>query len=345
MIRVLIVDDSATVRQVFQQALSSDPELQVVGTAPDPFAARDQIVNLQPHVITLDVEMPRMDGLTFLRKLMTHYPLPVVIASSLTPKGGRLALEALASGAAAVVCKPGAAYSVGNMSQELIRAVKAAARSNVKRLAPQPTEEVRRDSLTCTTNKVVAIGASTGGTQALESILKVLPANAPGIVIVQHMPEHFTRAFAERLNEVCAIEVREAENGDTVAPGRALIAPGNRHLLLRRSGAVYRAELRDGPLVGRHRPAVDVLFRSVARYAGRNAIGVILTGMGADGAQGMLEMKTSGAFTIAQNEATSVVYGMPREAVKLNAVDISAPLGEIPDIVLKAAGEAIMADA
>ena len=339
MIRVLIVDDSAMVRQIFSQALTKDPELKVVDTAPDPYVARDKIIEHRPDVVTLDVEMPRMDGLTFLRKLMQHHPLPVVVVSSLTPQGGRLALEALDSGAVAVLSKPGSAYTVGDMSVELIDTIKAAARVDVRRHLGrvQNQHPQKRLALSCTTNKVVAIGASTGGTQALETVLSALPANAPGTVVVQHMPEHFTRAFADRLNGVCAVEVREAEDGDSVTPGRVLIAPGNRHMLLRRSGARYYVQVKDGPQVGRHRPSVDVLFRSVARYAGRNAVGAILTGMGADGARGMLEMHQAGAITIAQDEASCVVYGMPKEAVKQGGVDMSLPLGEIAHGVLQAA--------
>lgn len=337
MIRVLVVDDSAMVRQIFSKAIAKEPDLQVVDTAPDPFVAREKIVQHQPDVITLDVEMPRMDGLTFLHKLMQHHPIPVIVVSSLTPQGGRLALEALDSGAVAVLSKPSSAYTVGDMAAELIETIRATAHVDVRRLARPPAQSPRRLALSCTTNKVVAIGASTGGTQALEAVLSALPANAPGIVVVQHMPEHFTRAFADRLNGICAVEVREAEDGDSVTPGRVLIAPGNRHLVLRRSGARYYAEVKDGPLVGRHRPAVDVLFRSVARYSGRNAVGVILTGMGSDGARGMLEMHQAGAITIAQDEATCVVYGMPKEAVKQGGVSYSLPLGRIAEGLLQAA--------
>lgn len=300
------------VRQIFTQALAQDPEILVVGTAPDPYVARDRIVELRPDVITLDVEMPRMDGLTLLGKLMQYHPLPVIVVSSLTPHGGRLALEALDSGAVAVLSKPGAAYTVGDMSLELIDTIKAAARIDARHFVRRAQADApQRLALSCTTNKIVAIGASSGGTQALETVLRALPANAPGIVVVQHIPEHFTRAFADRLNGICAVEVREAADGDSVAPGRVLIAPGNRHMLLRRSGARYYVQVKDGPLVGWHRPAVDVLFRSAAQYAGSNAVGVILTGMGCDGACGMLEMHQAGAATIAQDEATCVVYGMP----------------------------------
>ncbi len=336
-IRVLIVDDSATVRQVFTKELARDPEIEVIGTAPDPYVARDKIVELKPDVVTLDIEMPRMDGLTFLRKLMQHYPLPVIIVSSLTPAGGEVALEALQVGAVDVMCKPGAAYSVGDMSVQLIDKIKAAAGVSVKkRLADKSATKavVERLAMTRTTNKVLAMGASTGGTEALTDVLTALPANAPGIVIVQHMPELFTRSFADRLNGLCAIEVKEAANGDTVIPGKALIAPGNYHMLLRRSGARYYVEVKAGPLVTRHRPSVDVLFKSVARYAGRNAVGVIMTGMGGDGADGMKEMHDNGALTIAQDEASCVVFGMPKEAIARGGVDHVVPLSRIPRLAL-----------
>lgn len=338
-IRVLVVDDSAIVRQIFERELSRDPEIEVVGTAPDPYVARDKIVQLRPDVVTLDVEMPRMDGVTFLRKLMHHFPLPVIVVSSLTPQGGELALEALAAGAVEVMCKPGAAYTVGDMSVQLVDKIKAAARAGVRRPAiPSPVgRSAPRLAMTRTTNKVVAIGASTGGTQALQDILTALPANAPGIMIVQHMPEHFTRSFAERLDSLCEMEVKEAANGDSVAPGKVLVAPGNFHMLLRRSGAMYHAEVKEGPLVCRHRPSVDVLFRSVARYAGANAVGVILTGMGADGAEGLGEMRRAGAHTIAQDEASCVVFGMPREAIRLGAAATVEPLEAIPGALLAAA--------
>ncbi|MEN6624723.1 MAG: chemotaxis response regulator protein-glutamate methylesterase [Candidatus Sumerlaeia bacterium] len=344
--RVLIVDDSAVVRQIFARELARDPELEVVGTAADPFVARDMIVALKPDVITLDVEMPRMDGITFLRKLMRYYPLPVIIVSSLTARGGELALEAMEAGAVDVMCKPGSSFSVGDMSVELIDKIKAAAR--VKVLAkdgPAPAPQAARLSMTRTTHKVVAIGASTGGTQALQYVLSAMPPNAPGIVVVQHMPEHFTRSFAERLNELCAIEVKEAADGDTVAPGRALIAPGNFHMLLRRSGAVYHVQVKAGPLVCRHRPSVDVLFRSVAQFAGRNAVGAILTGMGNDGAAAMKEMHNAGARTIAEDEASCVVFGMPKEAIKAGGVDIVAPLDQIPQRILELAQDTAMARA
>jgi two-component system, chemotaxis family, protein-glutamate methylesterase/glutaminase len=337
MIKVLIVDDSAVVREIFTAELSKDSELEVVGTAIDPYIARDKIVKLKPDVVTLDVEMPRMDGITFLRKLMKYCPIPVIIVSSLTPRGGKLALEAISAGAVDVMCKPGAAYTVGDMSVELIDKIKSAAAVNMSRwtkINAQTPEPPQRLSMIQTTNKVVAIGASTGGTQALQSVLSALPSNAPGIVIVQHMPEHFTTSFAQRLNELCAIEVREAENGDSVIPGRALIAPGNKHMLLRRSGARYYVEVKTGPLVSRHRPSVEVLFNSVAQSAGPNSVGVIMTGMGGDGADGMLKMKENGAITIAQDEASCVVFGMPKEAIKRGGVDHIVPLNKIPEAIL-----------
>lgn len=339
-VKVLVVDDSALVREIFTRELSGDPEIEVVGAVPDPFVARDEIVRLKPDVITLDIEMPRMDGLTFLRKLMKHYPIPVVIISSLTPKGGEMALEAMDLGAVDVMCKPGAAYAVGDLAMEIRDKVKAAARIPVGHaLARTKPPSQTRLSLAKTTHKIVAMGASTGGTQALEYVLASLPSNCPGILVVQHMPEHFTRSFAERLNSICAMEVKEAGDGDTVAPGRAIIAAGNFHLLLDRSGAVYQARVKSGPVVSRHRPSVDILFRSVARFAGRNAVGVILTGMGSDGAGGMKEMKEAGAVNIAQDEASCVVYGMPKEAVARGGVDHILPLRDIPAKILELAGK------
>jgi len=335
--RVLIVDDSAVVRSVLTRALGKDPELEVVGTAPDPFVARDMILALKPDVLTLDIEMPRMDGLTFLKRLMEFYPIPVVICSSLTPKGGQLALEAMDAGAVEVVSKTGAAYSVGENAEELIEKVKAAAMVHVtkKIVLPSTRERPQRLSLSETTNKVIAIGASTGGVHAVESILARLPENTPGIVLVQHMPEHFTKAFAERMNEFCKVRVAEARNGDIVSQGQVLIAPGNFHMTLNRSGALYLVQLNQQERVSLHRPSVDVLFRSVAAFAGRNAVGVILTGMGADGADGLLEMKKAGARTIAQDEATSVVFGMPREAIARGAVDAVVPLEGVAEKVLE----------
>jgi two-component system chemotaxis response regulator CheB len=335
-IKVLVVDDSAVVRNVFQQELAKDPGIEVVGAAPDPFVARDMLLEREPDVLTLDVEMPRMDGITFLRKIMKYRPTPVVVVSSLTPKGGELAMEALAAGACAVMCKPGAAYSVGDMTADLVETVKAVAAGGLRRTPLPPAdpglEPVR--ALARTTNQVVAIGASTGGTVAVERILAQLPPNSPGIVITQHMPEQFTRYFAQRLKQQSRLDVREAQNGDSVVPGVALVAPGNRHMLVKRSGARYFVEVKDGPRVNRHRPSVDVTFRSVARSAGRNAVGIILTGMGGDGAQGLRAMREAGARTLAQDEATCVVFGMPKVAIDLGAVETVLPIdGIAPEVV------------
>ena len=337
MIRVLVVDDSAVVRKMFVEGLASEKDIEVVGTAPDPYVARDKIVQLNPDVITLDIEMPRMDGLTFLRKLMKHKPMPVIIVSSLTPKGSTTALEAMEYGAVEVLSKPGSAYSLGEMSMQLADKIRAAARARLR--VPDPAAAaapVRRiTALSETTNKIIAIGASTGGTEALKTVLTAFPPNAPGTLIVQHMPANFTTAFANRLNGLCQIRVKEAQDGDSVVPGLALIAPGNYHLLLRRSGARYFVNVRTGPMVHHQRPAVDVLFESVAKTAGSNAVGIILTGMGADGAKGMLSMKEAGAKNVAQNEETCVVFGMPNEAIKLGGVDKVVPLQNIADTALR----------
>ncbi len=337
-IKVLIVDDSAVVRSIFTKELSYDSEIEVAGTAPDPYVARDLIVKLKPDVITLDIEMPRMDGLTFLRKLMKHHPIPTIVVSSLTSKGSDLALEALNEGAVEVMCKPGAAYTVGDMALTLTEKIKAAAKVNLKDTVHKnisaDSNSKKKLSLSKTTNKVVAIGASTGGTKAIQSILISMPVNAPGIVVVQHMPEKFTKSFADRLDTICDIQVKEAEDSDRVIPGRALIAPGNMHMLLKRSGDTYYVEIKNGPLVKRQRPAVEVLFNSVAKYAGNNAIGVILTGMGSDGSTGLLKMKESGAQTLAQDEKSSVVFGMPREAIKLGAANKIVSLDNMPREIL-----------
>jgi len=344
--RVLIVDDSAVVRQTLSSLLSSDPDVEVIGTASDPFAAAERISEEIPDVIMLDIEMPRMDGLTFLKKLMMQHPIPVVICSSLADAGAQSTLKALEYGAVEIITKPrlGTRQFLEESRTMICEAVKAAARARLDSarsehrvepkltadaILPQPTRAMAE-----TTEKVIVVGASTGGTEALRSLLEPLPADAPGIVIVQHMPELFTRAFANRLDGLCAISVKEAETNDTVLRGRALIAPGNHHMLLRRSGARYFVEIKDGPLVCRHRPSVDVLFRSAARYAGPNAVGVILTGMGDDGARGMLEMKQAGAYNIAQDEATSIIFGMPKEAIKLDSVHKVLPLSQIPAAIL-----------
>ncbi len=333
-VRVLIVDDSAVVRELLERNLSRDPEIDVVGTAPDPYVARDMIVALRPDVLSLDIEMPRMDGITFLRKLMTYYPLPVIILSSLTPRGGALAVEALEAGAFDVISKTRSADCDEDIYAELAAKLKAASR--FKPIGRAEHEPVRL-AMSQGTNKVVAVGASTGGTVALMGLLSAMPVNAPGFVIVQHMPKHFTRAFAKRLDDLCAIEVKEAEHGDAVTPGRALIAPGDLHTLLRRATAGYFVEVKNGPLVTRHRPSVNTLFKSVSKTAGRNGIGVILTGMGNDGAEGMKEMKNAGAYTIAQDEATCVVFGMPKEAIALRCVDSVLPLDRIPGKILEIA--------
>ena len=303
--------------------------------------ARDKILKLKPDVITLDIEMPRMDGLTFLKKLMKHYPLPVIIVSSLTQKGGKLAMEALASGALEVISKPSAAYSVGDMSVQLVDKIRAVARVNVKEQLNLNNKIVSVKSavpmraLSSTTNKIIAIGASTGGTEAIKTILTDMPPNSPGIVIVQHMPANFTKSFAERLNSISKITVKEAVDGDSVINGQALIAPGNFHILLKRSGARYYVQIKNGPMVHHQRPAADVLFKSVASYAGANAIGIILTGMGADGAAGLLFMKEAGARTIAQDEKSCVVFGMPKEAIRLGAAEKIVALGKITKTALE----------
>lgn len=334
-IRVLVVDDSAVVRNVFKKQLSRQNGIVVIDTAPDPYVARDKIVKLKPDVITLDIEMPRMDGITFLKKLMKYYPLPVIIVSSLTTKGSKLALEALSIGALEVISKPNAAYSVGDMSIQLAEKIRAVHGAKLKKHqinGHKKADSVRPSmALAETTNKIIAIGASTGGTEAIKKVLTQMPQNSPGIVVVQHMPAQFTTSFAERLNELCHVNVREAQNGDTVTNGNVFIAPGNYHMLLKRSGARYYVEIKKGPLVHYQRPAVDILFRSVARYAGANALGIILTGMGKDGAEGLLEMKKSGAVTIAQDEASSVVYGMPKEAKLIGAVDYVESISKITD--------------
>ncbi|KAF0217442.1 MAG: two-component system chemotaxis family response regulator [Geobacteraceae bacterium] len=348
-IRVLIVDDSAVVRQTMTEILSSDPQIEIMGTASDPFIAADRIKEEIPDVITLDVEMPRMDGITFLQKIMSQRPIPVVMCSSLTDRGSETALKALEYGAVEIIQKPrmGTKQFLEESRVRICDVVKAASQARVKTIsarshavAPKLTADViiekpSSKAMIQTTEKVVVVGASTGGTEALRIFLETLPADSPGIVVVQHMPEGFTRAFSQRLDGLCRVTVKEAENNDTVVRGRALIAPGNHHLLLKRSGARYYVEVKDGPLVSRHRPSVDVLFRSAARYAGKNAVGVIMTGMGDDGARGMREMKDAGAKNIAQDEATSVVFGMPNEAIKLGGVDLVRPLGAIAVEVLR----------
>lgn len=351
-IKVLIVDDSALVRQTLVEILSSDPGIEVVGTAPDPYIAVNKIKDIVPDVITLDIEMPKMDGLTFLKKLMSQHPIPVVIISTLTEKGTDSAIQALEYGAVEVIAKPkvNTKELLENAKMQLCDKVKAASLAFVKRkiytqnsktdIVPKYSADavIRKRigaSLIQTTEMVIAVGASTGGTEALREFLVGMPVDSPGIVIVQHMPEMFTKQFAKRLNDLCSISVKEAENGDAILRGQALIAPGSMHMLLKRSGANYYVEVKDGPLVNRHKPAVDVLFRSVAHYAGKNAIGVIMTGMGDDGAKGLLEMKEAGAHTIAQDEKSCVVFGMPKEAIAKGAVELVLPLNEIANKVIK----------
>ena len=348
-IKVLIVDDSSVVRRTLAEVLASDPAIEVMATAPDPFIAAEKISSEVPDVIMLDIEMPRMDGITFLHKVMSQHPIPVVICSSLTEAGAETTLKALEYGAVEIILKPrlGTKQFLEEARVRICDAVKAASMARVRSIAsrtlkvsPKLTADavIARPSAKAmiqTTEKVVVVGASTGGTEALRIFLEAMPLDAPGTVIVQHMPENFTAAFARRLDGICRITVKEAEANDTVIRGRALIAPGNRHTMLKRSGARYYVEVKDGPLVCRHRPSVDVLFRSAARYAGKNAVGVIMTGMGDDGAKGMFEMKSAGSYTIAQDEATSVVFGMPNEAIKLGAVDRVCPLENIAHEVIR----------
>lgn len=351
-IRVMVVDDSAVVRQVVGGLLGAAPGIELLAAVADPLLAIERMKLQWPDVIVLDVEMPRMDGITFLKKIMAERPTPVVICSTLTEKGAKTTLEAMAAGAVAIVTKPkvGLKQFLSEAGDELIATVRAAARANVQRLASRaasppvvPAPKQNADAvlapatraMTQTTERVVALGTSTGGTQALEEVLTSLPAVAPGIVIVQHMPEKFTAAFAARLDGLCRITVKEAEQNDRVLPGRALIAPGGRHMLLKRSGAQYMVEVVDGPLVNRHRPSVDVLFRATAKSAGANALGVIMTGMGDDGAAGLLEMRQAGARTLAQDEASCVVYGMPKEAVKRGGVERTVPLDRIGAEILQ----------
>jgi len=344
-IKVLLVDDSAVVRQVLQAILDQEPDIHVIGAASDPIFALEKLTREWPDVIVLDVEMPRMDGITFLKKIMAEHPTPVVICSSLTEKGAETTMQALSAGAVEIIAKPqiGLKRFLQESSGELVAAVRAASHANVKRLSrpasplPQVAAKLNADAIlpaashamAQTTERIVAIGTSTGGTQALETVLTALPRVCPGMVIVQHMPEKFTASFAERLNSLCQIEVREAQNNDRVIPGRALIAPGGKHMLLKRNGAYYHVEVVDGPLVNRHRPSVDVLFRSVAKFAGKNATGIIMTGMGDDGARGLKEMLDAGAATVAQDEHSCVVFGMPKEAIKLGAAKRIVPLHEI----------------
>ncbi|MFZ6801804.1 protein-glutamate methylesterase/protein-glutamine glutaminase [Undibacterium sp. Di24W] len=351
-IKVMLVDDSAVVRQVLTALLGKDSSIEVIASAPDPIFAMDKMNSNWPDVIVLDVEMPRMDGITFLKQIMSIRPTPVIICSTLTEKGAATSMQALAAGAVAIVTKPKAGLKnfLEIDAGDIVQAVKAAAGANLRPLrgmgiSPMVPAKIKIDevmpalnaslnsAMSVTTDKLVAIGTSTGGTQALETVLTKLSRTAPGIVIVQHMPEKFTEAFADRLNKICAMEVLEAKNGDRVIPGRALVAPGGRHMQVKRSGAQYHVEILDAPPVNRHRPSVDVLFRSVAKCAGNNALGIIMTGMGDDGALGMRDMHDAGAETIAQDEKSCVVYGMPKEAVKLGAVDKVVPLNTISSLI------------
>ncbi|MEJ6949842.1 protein-glutamate methylesterase/protein-glutamine glutaminase [Natronospora cellulosivora (SeqCode)] len=340
-IKVLIIDDSAMVRKILTRELGKVKGIEVVGTAPDPYIGRDMIVRLKPDVLLLDIEMPRMDGLTFLGKLMKHYPIPVIVVSSLAKNGGEVALRATELGAVEVIAKPGPSYTVGDMSEQLIEKIKAVSRISMSKYINQSdkyfkrTRKNKKYSLLKTTDKIIAIGASTGGTNAIKELLTSLSANMPPIIIVQHMPEHFTSSFAARLNELSSMEVKEAEDGELASPGKVLLAPGNKHMTLNRSGARYYVDVSDGPLVYHQRPSVDILFNSVAKHAGSNAIGVILTGMGRDGAAGLLEMKKAGAYTIAEDEDSCIVYGMPKAAVEIGAVIKEASLKEIPQILMK----------
>jgi two-component system chemotaxis response regulator CheB len=349
-IKVLIVDDSAVIRQTLEKILDSDRDIEVIGTAADPYIAAQKIEKNIPDVITLDVEMPRMDGLTFLQKIMTQHPIPVVICSALTERGAETTLKAMELGAVDIIQKPrlGAKGFLEESSIRISDAVKAASKAKLHLLRktfidvpPKLTADAvipraKSKAMIQTTDRVVVLGASTGGTEAIRFFLESLPLDSPGMVIVQHMPEHFTKAFASRLDTTCRVTVKEAENGDSVIQGRVLIAPGNLHTLLKRSGAKYYVEVKDGPLVSRHRPSVDVLFRSAARYAGSNTVAIIMTGMGDDGARGMLEIKQSGGYTIAQDEASCVVFGMPKEAIKLGAVEKVVGLQSIPHSLLTA---------
>ena len=346
-IEVMIIDDSAVVRQTLEKLISAERDLHLLTTAPDPYVAVNKLKEFVPDVIILDIEMPRMDGLTFLQKLMNQHPIPVIICSSKSEKGSSNAIKALEYGAVDIIQKPkiGTKEFLEESRLRICDAVRAASQIKVKKgkmvvsVSPKLSADVMlRKPLTNTsidtTEKIIVVGASTGGTEALKLFLELLPINSPGVVIVQHMPEHFTKAFADRLDKSCTITVKEAKNGDSILVGTALIAPGNKHMLVKRSGSRYYVEVKDGPLVSRHRPSVDVLFRSTARYAGKNAIGVIMTGMGDDGAQGLLEMKNSGAYTIAQDEESCVVYGMPKEAVKRDAHCSELPLEQIAGHIL-----------
>jgi len=354
-VKVLIVDDSAIVRKILSAELRRHRGIEIVGTAPDPYVARNKIVSLNPDVLTLDVEMPRMDGITFLRTLMKHHPMPVIVLSSLTPEGGLTAIEALEAGAVEVMCKPGGAYSVSDVCTALVEKIKAASQARIPGRgtvigdlgletpveAPPPrhvshrAKSPERLNMVETTNKILAIGASTGGVQALARVLASLPPTAPGTLVVQHMPAQFTKSLANRLNGECEVQVKEAEDGDHVVTGRVLIAPGGLHMLLARSGSNYYITLKDGPPVCRQKPSVEVLFNSVAKYAGANAAGAILTGMGDDGAKGLLSMRQAGAHTLAQDEESCVVFGMPKEAIACGAAEEVVPLDRVAAYLMR----------
>jgi len=337
-IKVLIVDDSSTARAVLREILESAHDIEVVGTAQDAYVARDKILELRPDVICLDVEMPRMDGITFLRKLMEYMPTPVIMVSSLTQQGAQTTLDALDAGAIDFVAKPHSNIYDGadEIRDEVIAKVRTAARAKIKKISAIKAPKLNYSALSETTDKVIVLGASTGGTEAIREVLERLPANTPGIVIVQHMPPNFTKSFAERLNSLCAIEVKEATNGEFLGVGKALIAPGDYHMALRRSGAKYYVEIGTGEKVSGHRPSVDVLFNSASKSAGKNALGVILTGMGSDGAKGMLALRKAGAKTLGQDEDSCVVYGMPRAAYEIGAVEKQVSLDKMPEAILSA---------
>lgn len=342
-VRTLVVDDSALVRQILAQGLSMDPDIEVVGTASDPYSARDKIIQLRPDVLTLDVEMPKMDGVEFLRRLMPQYPIPVLMVSALTQRGKRITIEALEAGAVDFITKPSAdvARGLNSMLTELRAKVKAVAKANVshwkkngKSVKPVVS---RRDSkaLAESTDKVIAIGASTGGTEAIRQVITQFPENTPGVVIVQHMPAGFTKMFAERLDQQCAMSVKEAATGDRVLTGRILIAPGDYHMTVRRSGGMYYVDCKQGEKVNGHRPSVEVMFNSVAKHVGANAVGAILTGMGGDGGIGMLKMRQAGARTMAQDESTSVVFGMPKVAYECGGAERLVPIEAVAGRILK----------
>ncbi len=333
-IRVLVVDDSAVVRKVLSRIVNNEEDMEVVGTAPNPYSARDKLVELKPDVMTLDIEMPKMDGLTFLHKVMHYFPTPTIIVSSVTKNGCETSMKALEIGAVSVVPKPSEAYSIDSIESLLIQSIRSASLARVKKIELRSVQTQIKPFTITTTNKIIAIGASTGGTEAIKDVLMRLPANSPGIVMVQHMPPGFTSAYANRLNELCKIEVREAKDGDVVLPGIALLAPGDYHLLLKREGGRYFVRVKTGPQVWHQRPAVDVLFKSVAENAGKNAIGVLLTGMGKDGAMGMSLMREAGSINIAQDEKSCVVFGMPKSAIEMKVIDYIEDLVNIPDRIM-----------